>query len=687
MRNKGLIFLVFSFLLINGALEGNASIHFPYLINRGLIFLASNHANSNDSSQFYFDSILKNLHQELIHSKINQDKKKEVSAYIQIAFLYSRYFFNDSALIYLKKGLNIGSQIDYEYYFPYLTQQIANKYWDIGDYYNALENALLLKKYYEDKNLPEDREYLMNLLGIIYLRIEDYSNAYEYLNRAIKIAERKRNYGMLGVIYSNLGDLFLKQQKYSEALTYIEKGVALEQKNKLFNNAGRSFDLVAKLYIDTHDYIKAENNLNKALKYNHLASDSAGLMRTFITYGKLYNDLGKYNLAIHYLNKAEALSQKEVSNEYFMTVCEQLSISYNKLNQYKQALSYQIEYDSLYKKVFSIKGLAETKKLEYDLGIEKQNNYFNQYKLKKQKAILILLIIGICLSFTTTLLFIFIYRRTKKSKESIQAKNIEINEQKENLYRINLDLKEARERADAANQLKSSFLKNLSHEIRTPLNSILGFSELLQRKTNTQDEINMYLEKINSGKDDLLDIINNVVFASQFETKQYVLVKNKFNLNECINILLSDSRILLNRLNKSHILITPLLETTEGLIIETDKENLLIALKQLINNAIKFSDSGEIIIRSKIIDNAAIEFSINDTGIGIDQSQFSNIFDRFYKIETEKDRLFRGAGIGLTLVKDITEAMGGSIRVESTLGIGSTFYLTIPVQISTNANI
>lgn len=103
MRKKGLIFLVFSFLLINGALEGNALIHVPYVINPSFIFLESNHANNQDSAKLYFDSILKNLHQELIHSKINQDKKKEANAYIQLGFLYSRYFFNDSALIYLKR--------------------------------------------------------------------------------------------------------------------------------------------------------------------------------------------------------------------------------------------------------------------------------------------------------------------------------------------------------------------------------------------------------------------------------------------------------------------------------------------------------------------------------------------------------------------------------------------------------
>ena len=193
---------------------------------------------------------------------------------------------------------------------------------------------------------------------------------------------------------------------------------------------------------------KAEEQLNKAIKYNQITSDIDGLTRTYLTYGELFDYLEKYTTAIEYLTKAEVLAQKTGSKEYYMSICEQFSIAYQNINDLKRALYYKNKYVTLYKDVFSFQDFAEMKKLENDLRLEKQNNVINIYKIQKQRATLLLLIVGIFFSSIISMLFIVLYNRTNKSKKSLLAMNIEISEQKDNLNRINIDLKEAKEKAN-----------------------------------------------------------------------------------------------------------------------------------------------------------------------------------------------------------------------------------------------
>ena len=139
----------------------------------------------------------------------------------------------------------------------------------------------------------------------------------------------------------------------------------------------------------------------------------------------------------------------------------------------------------------------------------------------------------------------------------------------------------ALKKAEESDRLKTAFLSNISHEIRTPLNAILGFSELLQNTTNSQEEMKFFLEQIQCGKDDLLDLIENVVFASKIDILQSVPIKKEFNLNECLNKLVSDSKKLIYRNNKSEIEVLSHLDSTYDIIIESDENNLIIAVRQL----------------------------------------------------------------------------------------------------------
>ena len=241
------------------------------------------------------------------------------------------------------------------------------------------------------------------------------------------------------------------------------------------------------------------------------------------------------------------------------------------------------------------------------------------------------------------------------------------------------ELLRAKEKAEESDRLKTAFLQNMSHEIRTPLNAILGFSELLQDPKISQEDSRFFIEQIHFSKDDLLDLVENVVFAAKYDTKQFVSTNKKFNLNDSLNKLVSDSKKLIHRNDKSHIVFLSRLESTKDITIEADENNVKMALRQLISNAIKYTDSGQIEIGTKLIDNSEVEFYIKDTGIGIDKYEYEKIFDRFYKVESNSNKLFRGAGIGLTIVKGIAETLGGNVRVDSIVGEGTTFYFSIPV--------
>ena len=239
----------------------------------------------------------------------------------------------------------------------------------------------------------------------------------------------------------------------------------------------------------------------------------------------------------------------------------------------------------------------------------------------------------------------------------------------------------ALKKAEESDRLKTAFLSNISHEIRTPLNAILGFSELLQNTTNTREDLKFFLEQIQYGKDDLLDLIENVVFASKIDTQQSILIKKEFNLNECLNTLIFDSKKLILRNDKSEIELLSHLDSTNDIVIEADEKNMILALRQLLSNAVKYTDSGKIEIGTKLIDDSEVELYIRDTGIGVDENEFEKIFDKFYKVESNPNILFRGAGIGLTIVKGIADNMGGKVWLDSKIGQGSTFYFRFPVRI------
>jgi len=245
---------------------------------------------------------------------------------------------------------------------------------------------------------------------------------------------------------------------------------------------------------------------------------------------------------------------------------------------------------------------------------------------------------------------------------------------------INYDITELkdsqlkRERAEELDRLKSAFLANMSHEIRTPLNAIVGFSQLLA-ETDDPEERHEFVEIIDSNNRMLLQLISDILDLAKIESGTMDLKFADMNVKEVINEIVTSFRI---KMPDNVALIAP--QDSPECQIYSDRMRLTQVISNFLNNAIKYTSEGCIILAYEIIGDE-IKFSVTDTGDGMSQEIQAHIFDRFYKGNTFK----QGTGLGLSICETIVNRLGGRIGVNSELGKGSTFWFTHPYSFSPNA--
>lgn len=244
------------------------------------------------------------------------------------------------------------------------------------------------------------------------------------------------------------------------------------------------------------------------------------------------------------------------------------------------------------------------------------------------------------------------------------------------------ELEEAKERAVESDQLKSAFLANMSHEIRTPMNSIIGFSNLLNQSGLEEHSRELYVHRIITNSELLLTLITDIIDLAKIESGQLSIIHGRIRTPELIHDLEQYARDEIVRLKKERIevVITSMQDDCD---IEADLIRLTQVMKNLINNAIKFTDEGQVEIGCiNGESDQSIRFYVKDSGIGISEEHFDLIFDQFRQVDGSNTRKFGGTGLGLAICKNLVHMMGGSIWVESKPGSGACFYVEHPRKAS-----
>ena len=541
--------------------------------------------------------------------------------------------------------------------------------------------------------LEEKRNEAMSLqaIGSIYRDAQSFPQALDYYKRASEV------YGGDNILaltsYNNQANTLRDIGKYDEARDYFQKALRLAKVLDSDVLQGRILNNLAENEVLAGNVDAAKTHV--ALAYTKFVDERTQEWRRFtmgveahiaLVEGDMPTAKTKIEQAFDGMNLASTSMSFEEMHKLAYDV-------YLSEDDHKMALTHHQNFKRLSDEAKSVAASANLALLgvqfnvaQQDLKIERlKNEQMNTDMLlakAKQKDMVQLAVTSI---FGLVILFFFtVVTGMRRNRNKIAAINTQLHNTVDQLNEeiaqreiIESDLVIARDDAEQANRLKSTFLATMSHELRTPMNGVLGFSKILL-SGDLQPEQREQVSIIQSSGESLLCLINDILDISQIEAGKMKLSVAPFNLRNTVE---SATKLLQPKAQEKSLNLAVHIDPDLPTLVMGDADRIRQIVMNLLGNAIKFTETGSVAVFVGRNDtNDDIKISVVDTGVGIPSDKVEILFDRFSQIDSSSTRQHDGSGLGLAISKELTDAMNGEIGVHTKLGEGSEFFVSIPLE-------
>ncbi|WP_170265140.1 tetratricopeptide repeat-containing sensor histidine kinase [Salibacter halophilus] len=590
------------------------------------------------------------------------EKGRSLITYADILNKDTRY---DSSIIYYEKALEALEEGSIDKAHAYNNISIA--YAEKGFYYKSLDYLLKALEFYREKEMEYAQATALNNLGEKYRQNDDHTNAIKYLKKSISISRNVGDTVQMGRAMGNLGLAYSEIHKNDSAFKYLNEALDVNKSiNRLYGKTVAHSNL-ASFYSDTDQPDKAFPHLEKVLEYSQKLGVKRGLYYGNLGLGRAYYMKEQYDSALKYINKAKQVIQGSTDDGVKMGLYDGYHDIYKKLGQFDSSLFYYEKYVTIKDSLDDASRQSRIDELSMKFEAEqkeKENAVLRAENLKAQKesnykTLIIWVSVVLVAGLIVMVVLQFRYNKSKSDlNERLLATNTKIAQKNEELKKLN--------------EVKNRMLSIVGHDVKGPLSSISSLLKLINSGELTADQEKEFLQDLESETSKTSMLLENLLHwtKSQFDGLEVHLDERE--LKGAVDHIVS---LYENPIRKKNIVIENTIDPNDKAVV--DKQLLDLILRNLLSNAIKYVYEGGKIRFDCEKEDGKVRLKVTDNGMGMSQEKIDTLFAKSSSTLGANNE--KGTGLGLVLTKDAVEQCGGSLKVESERGKGSTFILELPL--------
>lgn len=544
---------------------------------------------------------------------------------------------------------------------------LGNDYYDIGEYDDAYFYFTQSYKIARETNDSLNMAIALHNVGRVFKELEEYDRALNHFALSLKISNQINDRPALPYYYDEFGDVQMRMGNYDSALNALHKAMVLITQQGLQELKPKTFSKMASIHVFRSDYDRAFAYYDSTESLYAKTNNQFGIGEVNLGRGIAYLYQGDYVEAERYIEASLSDARKFNARILEINCYKNLHTIWEKRGDFEKALAYYKQYETLEDSLFSQEMLQklyrdqiryETEARDLEIAALSQIDARQKDALKREEFIrnILAIVFGLCFLLLAT-----VYRSGQRRKEINKL-----------LLQHQTEMETRSEELERLNQVKDKFFSIISHDLRSPINALSGILDVMSRGGLSQAEFGEQTKELRIRFNHTRTLLNNLLDWTLLQMDKLSLQATQIDLSkiidENIQLLASLQSKQISLINKVH----------EASIAFADSNTINLVFRNLITNAIKFTNEGGTVIIDAQEKEKEWLVSVQDNGIGISKDVQHILFDKTSPYTTRGTANEKGTGLGLILCKEFIEKNGGRIWVESSDGKGSTFRFTIP---------